>query len=44
VLLRIQEGKNYPENFHLLKCWMFFSEGWRLLLWLGRPVWRPWDK
>jgi hypothetical protein len=27
VLLRIQEGKNYPENFHLLKCWMFFSEG-----------------
>ncbi len=30
-------GKNYPknrtkENFHLLKCWMFTFEGWRLLL------------
>jgi hypothetical protein len=38
IRIRIQEGKNDPkkwkkgQNFHLLKCWMFSFEGWRLLL------------
>jgi hypothetical protein len=28
-------------NFYLLKCWMLSFEGWRLLMWLVRPLWRP---
>jgi hypothetical protein len=29
------------KKFHVLKCWMFFLEGWRLLLQFVRPSWRP---
>jgi hypothetical protein len=35
--IRIQEGKNDQQKieknkeFHVLKCWMFSFEGWRLL-------------
>jgi hypothetical protein len=29
------------DKFNFLKCWMFSFEGWRLLLQLGRPLWRP---
>ncbi len=35
IWIRIQEGKNPQkkvQNFHVLKCWMFSFEGWRLLL------------
>ncbi len=38
IRIRIQEGKNYPQKkkivkkVHVLKCWMFSFEGWRLLL------------
>ncbi len=40
-------GQNCPtklekiKKFNGLKCWMFSFEGLRLLLWLGRPLWRP---
>ncbi len=27
------------KKVHVLKCWMFSFEGWRLLLWLGCPFW-----
>jgi hypothetical protein len=36
--IRTQKDKNDPQKweknkkFHVLKCWMFFFEGWRLLL------------
>ncbi len=42
-------GQNRPTKIyikkliHFLKCWMFF-EGWRLLLYLGRPLWSPREK
>jgi hypothetical protein len=32
------------KKIHVFKCWMFSFEGWRLLLELGRPFWRPRDK
>jgi hypothetical protein len=28
-------------EIHVLKCWMFSFESWRLLLYLGRPLFRP---
>ncbi len=39
IRIRIEEGKNDPQKkkkkikiFHVLKCWMFSFESWRLLL------------
>ncbi len=45
--IRIQEGKKWPtkkkkvKKFHVFKCWMLSVEGWRLLLYFGRPPWKP---
>ncbi len=38
------ENRKKVKKFHNLKCWMFSFEGWRLLLLLGRPLWRPWER
>ncbi len=29
-----QKNRKKVQNFHVMKCWMFSFEGWRLLLWL----------
>jgi hypothetical protein len=34
-ILKKRKGNKY------VKCWMFPLEGWRILLLLGRPSWRP---
>ncbi len=39
-----QKSAIKAKKFHVLKCWAFSFEGWRLLLLLGRPFWRPWAK
>ncbi len=32
------------KKFHVLKCWVFSFEGYRILLYLGGPLRRPGDK
>ncbi len=44
IRIRIQLGRwiriRIQEGYHVLKCWMFSCEGWRLLLWNGRQKFR----